>query len=178
MSEVSFTVALVLNSVFFTYWKAFDLALAHATSSLSESCGGSLFHQPSIRSLTSDHDSLFRLPDSSGRQGAQSAQRWTVFHQGGPRAALHANQLRITRRAAQHPVHPHGQLAGHGHFGHRSPTAKLQTLIHLASVAGSKRAAVCPASTSNERIIGLPCLLIAPSRCRPPELCSCGFSPR
>jgi hypothetical protein len=34
------------------------------------------------------HDSLFRLPDSSGRQGAQSAQRWTVFHQGGPRATL------------------------------------------------------------------------------------------
>src|ERR1019366_3026676 len=34
---------------------------------LLESCGGrNWFHQPSIRSLTSDHDSLFRLPDVLG----------------------------------------------------------------------------------------------------------------
>ena len=45
-------------------------------------------------------------------------------------AALHANQLRVIRRAAQHPVHPHGQLASHGNLCHRGSTAKLQTLIH------------------------------------------------
>ncbi len=86
---------------------------------------------PTIYSVSDS--TMIRCSDSptlSGRQGAQSAQRWTVFHQGGPRAALHANQLRVIRRAAQHPVHPHGQLAGHGDFRHRGPTTKLQTLIH------------------------------------------------
>src|SRR5712692_9733787 len=84
---------------------------------------------PTIYSVSG---TMIRCSDSRlfGRQGAQSAQRWTVFHQGGPRAALHANQLRVIRRAAQHPVHPHGQLASHGNLRHRGPTAKLQTLIH------------------------------------------------
>jgi hypothetical protein len=41
--------------------------------SLLESCGGNWFHQPSIRSLTSDHDSFFRRRDRSREQGAQSA---------------------------------------------------------------------------------------------------------
>src|SRR6266851_8329032 len=30
------------------------------------------FHQPSIRSSTTDHDSCFELPAYAGRQGAQS----------------------------------------------------------------------------------------------------------
>ena len=33
------------------------------------------FHQPSIRSLTTDHDSCFELPACAGRQGAQSVRR-------------------------------------------------------------------------------------------------------
>ena len=62
------------------------------------------FHQPSIRSLTSDHDSLFRLPDffREGKAPNQPNDE-LLLHQGGPRAALHANQLRITGLAAQHP---------------------------------------------------------------------------
>src|SRR6266851_6264436 len=46
---------------------------------------------PTIYSVSG---TMIRCSDSRlfGRQGAQSAQRWTVFHQGGPRAALHANQ--------------------------------------------------------------------------------------
>jgi hypothetical protein len=67
---------------------AFVLAVAFVSRSchqgpLSESCGGNLV-PPTIYSIPlcqtidltlSDHDSLFELPDSSGRQGAQSAQR-------------------------------------------------------------------------------------------------------
>src|SRR5712664_3573723 len=37
-----------------------------------ESGGGFWFHQPSIRSLTPDHDSFFRRRDRSREQGAQS----------------------------------------------------------------------------------------------------------
>jgi len=58
----------------FDFGVAFDLC-SFDQGPLSESRGGTWFHQPSIRSLDSDHDSLFRLPNCSGRQGAQSAQR-------------------------------------------------------------------------------------------------------
>src|SRR6266699_2805878 len=44
--------------------------------------------------------------------------------------------------------------------------------------SGSSRALVCAASTSKQRSIVLPCLLIAPSRWRPPVLSSLGFRPR
>src|SRR5436853_6878544 len=54
---------------------------------------------------TSDHDSFFRRRDRSREQGAQSAERWTRIHQGGPRAALPANQLRVICSTTQHPVH-------------------------------------------------------------------------
>ena len=49
-------------------------------------------------------------------------------HQGGPRAALHANQLRITGLAAQHPVHPYRQLSGDRNLGHATAPAQLQSL--------------------------------------------------
>src|SRR5487761_56747 len=44
--------------------------------------------------------------------------------------------------------------------------------------SGSNLEAVWAASVSKQRIIELPCLLIAPSRCRPPVLSSLGFNPR
>ena len=99
--------------------------------SLSKSSGGIWFHQPSIRSLISDHDSLFRLPDFSGRRGAQSAKRWIVLHQGGPRATSHANQLRVIHLATQHPVHAHRQFPGDRHVRHAAATTQPQSLIIL-----------------------------------------------
>jgi len=52
------------------------------------------FHQPSIRSSTSDHDSCFELPACAGRQGAQSKTRSHLQDQGAPRATLHGSHLR------------------------------------------------------------------------------------
>jgi hypothetical protein len=52
------------------------------------------FHQPSIRSSPSDHDSCFELPACAGRQGAQSKTRSQLRDQGAPRATLHGSHLR------------------------------------------------------------------------------------
>ena len=52
-------------------------------------------------------------------------------HQGAPRAALHANQLRVTSLAAQHPVHPYRQLSGNRDLGHAIAAAQLQALLVL-----------------------------------------------
>jgi len=52
-------------------------------------------------------------------------------HQAAPRAALHANQLRITGLATQHPVHPYRQLAGDGDLSHATAPAQLESLIVL-----------------------------------------------
>ncbi len=46
-------------------------------------------------------------------------------HQGGPRAALHANQLRVIGLAAQHPIHPHGQLASDGDLSYTGASPQL-----------------------------------------------------
>lgn len=89
------------------------------------------FHQPSIRSLYCDHDSLFRLPDCSGGKAPNQPNDDLLLHQGGPRAALHANQLRITGLATQHPVHSYRQLSGDCDFGHATAPAQLQALIVL-----------------------------------------------
>ena len=44
------------------------------------------------------------------------------------------------------------------------------TAMHILLLnPGSKRTAICAASTSSERNMRLPCLVIAPSFCRPPE---------
>jgi lambda repressor-like predicted transcriptional regulator len=51
----------------------------------------SRFHQPSIRSQLQDHDSLFKHPDFSGRQSAQSRRRGFTTPHWAKRAALHAN---------------------------------------------------------------------------------------
>ena len=59
----------------FVFGVAFCLLIAQGP--LSESRGGHFFGSTShlFGHRTSDHDSLFRLPDPSGRQGAPSAQR-------------------------------------------------------------------------------------------------------
>ena len=81
---------------------------------------------------TSDHDSLFRLPALPGGKAPNQPNGDLLLHQGGPRAALHANQLRIIGLAAQHPVHPYRQLPGDGDFGHAAAPAQLQSLIVLS----------------------------------------------
>jgi hypothetical protein len=60
---------------FFSYFEEAFSFLHFDQGSLLESCGGIWFHQPSIRSRTSDHDSFFRLRDHSRRQDAQSKSR-------------------------------------------------------------------------------------------------------
>ena len=96
------------------------LLFAHATKARFQNPAVEVWsHQPSIRSLTSDHDSLFRLPDFfQGGKAPNQANDVLLAHQGAPRAALHANQLRIMGRAAQHPVHPYRQLPGDCDLGH------------------------------------------------------------
>ena len=61
---------------------------------------------------TSDHDSWFRLPARPGGKALHQANGDLLLHQGAPRAALHANQLRVVHLATQHPVHPHRQFPG------------------------------------------------------------------
>jgi hypothetical protein len=109
------------------------LLFAHATKARFQNPTVDVwFHQPSIRSLTSDHDSLFRLPDFfQGGKAPNQPNDDLLLHQGGPRAALHANQLRITGPAAQHPVHPYRQLSGDRDLGYATAPAQLQSLIVL-----------------------------------------------
>ena len=109
------------------------LLFAHATKARFQNPAVEVwFHQPSIRSLTSDHDSLFRLPDFfQGGKAPNQANDVLLAHQGAPRAALHANQLRITCRAAQHPVHPYRQLSSDRNLGHATAPAQFQSLIVL-----------------------------------------------
>ena len=49
---------------------------------------------------TSDHDSLFRLPAYREARRSNQSNGDLLLHQGGPRAALHANQLRVVDFAA------------------------------------------------------------------------------
>jgi len=63
---------------------------------LSESCGarfGSTSHL--FGHSTPDHDSLFRLPALREARRSNQPNGDLQLHQGGPRAALHANQLRV-----------------------------------------------------------------------------------
>ena len=92
--------------------------------SLRESSSGTWFHSPSIRSLLLQI--MIRYPDSpTARGGKVPHQQYgeLLRHQGAPRAALHANQLRITGLAAQHPVHANRQLAGDRNLGHAPAAA-------------------------------------------------------
>jgi hypothetical protein len=83
--------------------------------------------------FTSDHDSLFELPDlSRGGKAPNQANDVLLAHHGAPRAALHANQLRVIRRAAQHPVHPYRQLSGDGDFRDSAAAAQLESLVVLS----------------------------------------------
>ena len=77
---------------------------------------------------------MIRCSDSPTVQGGKAPNQPNddlVLHQGGPRAALHANQLRVTALAAQHPVHAYRQLSGDRNLGHASASAQLQSLIVL-----------------------------------------------
>ncbi len=62
------------------------------------------------------------------------------------------------------------------HLGHAFRHAMAALLIRLAK-SFVLAMALCAASTSKMRRNRLPCLLIAPSRCRPPELRSRGITP-
>src|ERR1700743_144685 len=64
--------------------------------------------------------------------------------------------------------------------------ATLATALHFLCArcrysrlnSGSRRTVVCAASINSILMKLLPCLVIAPSLCLPPELCSEGTSPR
>jgi len=77
---------------------------------------------------------MIRCADSPTPRGGKAPNQPNddlLLHQGGPRAALRANQLRITGLAAQHPVHAYRQLAGDRNLGHAAAPAQLQSLIVL-----------------------------------------------
>ncbi len=106
---------------------------AHSTKArFQESCGGRLVPPtiyPVSRLLI-----MIRCSDSPTSQGGKApnqADDELLLHQGAPRAALHANQLRVTGLAAQHPVHAHRQLSGDRNLGHAAAPAQLQSLIVL-----------------------------------------------
>ena len=178
-----------------------DQALEHL--SLNHLSVEHSFHQPSIRPLTSAMILLCEHPAAgpvrkwktalsfskarsavfcTGQSGCESAQsgrgllRRTC--QGHPRAALDTNDLRIRRVGAQHPVESYCQSARRRHLGHALRPcggSGADTACEILHPSGRR---VCAASTSNMRTKRLPCLLIAPSCCLPPELCSRGISPR
>ena len=110
------------------------LLFAHLTKARFENRAvelGSTHHLSGL--VTSDHDSLCRLPDFSGRQGAPNqANDDLLAHQGAPGAALHAHQLRVTGLGAQHPVHAYRQFSGDRNLGYASTSAQLQSLIILS----------------------------------------------
>jgi len=115
----------------------FDVAVVFCSfdqGSLLESRGGKTGSTNHLSDhFTSDHDSLFELPDlSRGGKAPNQANDVLLAHQGAPRAALHANQLRVIRRAAQHPVHPYRQLAGDRDLRHSAAPPQLQPLVVLS----------------------------------------------
>ena len=108
-----------------------------------------------------------------GRQGAHAAHRLGYFGQGMTRAALHrARCWRGLRPAAQDPVPPHRQLPGQGHRGHRPvlPLRQPQVLPAQFGIVSHRRVHCLDQQG--------PCLLIAPSRCRPPLEDSRGIRPK
>ena len=160
------------------------------------------FHQPSIRPTTStmillcEHPAarsrcesgkrFYRFPSAqrvfctggSGCESAQSIQRpILVDGQGHPRAALDSERSPDTAfacaassRVARPSVSPPllwQCLSACCDSGERD----VCEILHPDELA------LCAASTSSMRRKPLPCLVMAPSRCRPPELCSRGIRP-
>ena len=77
---------------------------------------------------------MIRYTDSPTPRGGKAPNQATdqlLRHQSAPRAALHANQLRVTALAAQHPVHAYRQLAGDRNLAHAATAALFQALIIL-----------------------------------------------
>ncbi len=79
------------------------LLFAHATKARFQNPAVEVwFHQPSIRSLTSDHDSLFRLPDFlQGGKVPNQANDVLLAHQGAPRAGGWPRLLILPASATQ-----------------------------------------------------------------------------
>jgi len=115
----------------FAFGVAFAFCSCHQ-GPLAESRGGSFGSTSHLFGhCTSDHDSLFRLPAPPGGKALHQPNGDLLLHQGGPRAALHANQLRVIHLATQHPVHPHRQFPGDGDFRHAAATTQPEPLIVL-----------------------------------------------
>ena len=102
------------------------------------------FHQPSIRSSTSDHDSCFELPACAGRQGAQSETRSQVRDQG------------ATERPCMGAICAHEAVARSSQYNFTASLRAMATLATLAPLlnfnrrytrcsSGSNRTAVCAA---------------------------------
>jgi hypothetical protein len=111
---------------------AFGFVFAHCTKAR--------FQNPAVEPGSTNHLSghlfpiMIRCSDSSTTRGGKVPNQPNDdlrAHQGGPRAVLHANQLRVAGLAAQHPVHPYCQLSGDRDLRHTPAPAQLQSLIVL-----------------------------------------------
>jgi hypothetical protein len=106
---------------------------AHATKARFQNRAVEALIPPTIYPVTR-LPTMIRVSDSPTAQGGKAPNQPNdelLLHQGGPRAALHANQLRITGLAPQHPVHSYRQLSGDRNLGHATAPAQLQSLIVL-----------------------------------------------
>jgi len=97
--------------------------------------------------------------------------------QGHPRAALDANDLWIRGVGAQHPVESYGQSSRRRYLGNAFRLAVAAVGQYCLRNPSSSRTTLCAASTSSMRRKRLPCLLMAPSRCRPPSCARAGSAP-
>src|SRR5579859_7485046 len=83
------------------------------------SCGGTHV-PPAIDSIHIRRTMIFLYehPTMLGGRAPNQSDGLACADQGHPRAALHANDLRIRCAAPQHPVESYSQLARHRHSGH------------------------------------------------------------
>jgi hypothetical protein len=93
---------------------------------------------------------------STGCESAQSIRGLACADQGHPRAALDANDLRIRRLGAQHPVESYRQPARRRHLGHAFRLADGSDANTACETLHPTAYRVCAASTSNMRRSGCP----------------------
>ena len=114
---------------------------------------------------------------SVGCESAQSAHRPSLRRPGAPAGCSRCERSPDTAFACAASSRVVPPTSRRRYLGHAFRLAVAAMLIRFRNPS-SQRVTFCAASTSSMRTKPLPCLLIAPSRCRPPELRSRGISPR
>ena len=117
----------------FPFVEVFDFVFCSSTKARFQNPAVDASVPPAIYSVTK-LPIMIRCPDSRLHREARRSNQPNgdlLLHQGGPRAALHANQLRVVHLATQHPVHAHRQFPGDGDLRYAAATTQPEPLIIL-----------------------------------------------